>query len=330
MIDKKVEYAITSLAFHETKNILAASSYSTDTVEIFKVENNALKSEKELTLKGGNNPLNSLIFTNNFLVCIDDFSKQISKINYKTNEIVAIFSHEHSRGFESIDCLKDFEDPLKNLFVLGSKKIHPPTIKKLGLVAEHQNLENIFLLDNDLVKIKSTSIPGNVIQTKFNVNKKTILVISKFLNGTTLYVLDFNLNILNKVHLSNRKSLTAFLEISNNSIFIVLQINQDGIKSEFIKLSADNLKIIESHCYEDSKFSANIKEYINSIFCYKSYLITELYCREKDKSELNFYNLLDENLVKKIDTFGFMESMAFNQNLMAWSENNKIKVIEIS
>lgn len=38
MLDKKVKYAITSLAFNHNGNLLALSSYSNDEIEVCKIE----------------------------------------------------------------------------------------------------------------------------------------------------------------------------------------------------------------------------------------------------------------------------------------------------
>lgn len=97
MLDKKVKYAITSLAFNHNGNLLALSSYSNDEVEVCKIENKSIKTEKKIKLTAGNNPANSLVWSANFLVCIDAYAKQISKINYENGILESVFTHSHAR-----------------------------------------------------------------------------------------------------------------------------------------------------------------------------------------------------------------------------------------
>lgn len=324
MLDKKVKYAITSLAFNQNNEYLAVSSYSSDVIEICKIENDAIKTEKEIKLKGENNPINSLIWSNNFLICINDNSKQISKIDFQTGSTEAEFTHEHSRGFESIDRLNLING---NKYLVSSKKIHPPTIEKLNINISHKDLENIFILDDDLKLLSSCSVPGNIIQARFYERDQSIIVISKYLDGTTLYILDMLLNIKNKIKITDGKALSAFIAV-NSEISVLLQINKDEVRTDFIRLNESLSRIEEHKEFKDSKFSLNNPEYINSVFGYKNILVTEVFTRKDSKSYLKYFDLDQNKLVETYETYGFMEAMAFSEKFTAWAENNKIKVIE--
>jgi len=323
MFSKSSNEPITSMAFHQDSSHLATSSYSGTTIEILKIENNTILSERKIALTGENNPINSLIWSNDSIICIDNYAKQISKINSETGEILSKFSHIHSRGFETID---QIEYKNENIYLVSSKKIHPPTIEKLNLEIDHKNLENIFILNNNLEIIKSCSIQGNAIQAKFNPAHNNILVVSKYLDGTCLFVLDMSLNIIKKVKLSSQKAISAFI-VTNNDISILLQVSQNGFKTIYSRLNYDLTKEIE---YKEYKDSYKVDQYINSIFGYSSIVITEIFTRNNDKSNLFFYNTNNKKIIGKTESYGFMETVAFNKKYVAWSENNKIKVVKIA
>ncbi|WP_436899591.1 hypothetical protein [Acinetobacter gyllenbergii] len=321
MFSKTFNESITSMAFHQESPYLATSSYSGTTIEILKIENNAISSERKITLSGENNPINSLFWSNDSIICIDNYAKQISKINSETGEILSKFTHLHSRGFETIDQIKHDNE---NIYLVASKKIHPPTIEKLNLDIDHKKLENIFILDSNLALIQSCSLLGNIIQAKFNPSQNNILVVSKYLDGTTLFILDMSLNIIKKVNISPEKAISAFIAI-NNEISIVLQIGQNSFKTIYSRFDCDLTKKIE---YKEYKDSYKVDQYINSIFGYNDMVITEIFTRDNDKSNLIFYNVNSNKIVGKTESYGFMETMAFNEKYIAWSENNKIKVVK--
>ena len=103
MFSRTSNEPITSMAFHPSSSYLATSSYSGTSIEILRIENNTILSERKIVLSGENNPINSLIWSNDSIICIDNYAKQISKINSETGEFLSKFSHMHSRGFETID-----------------------------------------------------------------------------------------------------------------------------------------------------------------------------------------------------------------------------------
>ncbi|UNW08247.1 hypothetical protein MOV98_17395 (plasmid) [Acinetobacter variabilis] len=170
-------------------------------------------------------------------------------------------------------------------------------------------------------------MPGNIIQARFYESDQSIIVISKYLDGTTLYFLDMSLNIKNKIKITDEKALSAFIAV-NSKISVLLQINKDEVKTDFIRLNETLSRIEEHKEFKDSKFSLNIPEYINSVFGYKNILVTEVFTCKDSKSYLKYFDLNQNKLVETYETYGFMEAMAFSEKFIAWAENNKIKVIE--
>lgn len=324
MLDKKVKYAITSLAFNHNGNLLALSSYSNDEIEVCKIENNLIKTEKKIKLTAGNNPANSLVWSANFLVCIDAYAKQISKINYETGTIEEVFTHSHARVFESID-LMNIDD--QQYYLIGSRKIHPPTIEKMEIDVSYEKLKNIFIINEDLKIFRSCSIPGNVLQVKFDEDHQKVFVVSTYLDGTSLFVLDTSLNIEYKIILTSRRAISAFIALSNK-VSVLCQVNQKDFKSVFSNINYSFSEVESYIKFEDLKFTEKNNEYINSIFGYKKILVAEFFNRDIGESFLSFIDTELNEKLKNIQVDGFMESMALNEKFIAWSENNKIRVIE--
>ena len=81
MFSRTSNEPITSMAFHPSSSYLATSSYSGTSIEILRIENNTIFSERKIVLSGENNPINSLIWSNDSIICIDNYAKQISKIS---------------------------------------------------------------------------------------------------------------------------------------------------------------------------------------------------------------------------------------------------------
>ena len=324
MLDKKVKYAITSLAFNHNGNLLALSSYSNDEIEVCKIENNSIKTEKKIKLTAGNNPANSLVWSANFLVCIDAYAKQISKINYENGILESVFTHSHARVFESID-LMSIND--QQYYLIGSKKIHPPTIEKLKIDVSYENLKNIFIINEGLKVFRSCSIPGNVLQAKFDEDHQKVFVVSTYLDGTSLFVLDTSLNIEHKIILTPKRAISAFIALGNK-VSVLCQVNHKDFKSVFSNINYSFSEVESYIKFEDLKFTEKNNEYINSIFGYKKILVAEVFNRDIGESFLSFIDTELNEKLKNIQVYGFMESMALNEKFIAWGENNKIRVIE--
>jgi len=319
----KMPYAITSLSFNDDSSLLAVSSYSDKKIDIYSISK--YEKLKSIELTDSYNPENSILWIDNTIICIDDNAKKISFIDYESGKIINEFNHLHVRGFQSLDSV-EFEN--QTYILATGKKIHPPTIEKLGLDIDYKELSNLFLLDTKGNLIESISIAGNIINAKFiNGNaEKLIYIIYRNIEGTfaslfSIYFDQFKVN-----QLSSNGAMNAFIANTNKYLSIVLQFKKTNYPSMYVKYDSNNLAKVDNEYYETSRYVSNSEGYINSIFGSGSLTLTETLIKN-DISELKISN--DELEIIKFKSYGFMESVAFGKNIIAWSENNYINLVNI-
>lgn len=326
MIDKKMSYALTSLAFNPTGNLLAVSSYSSDQIEIYSTQD--IVFQKHIKLTNGYNPLNSLIWMKDYIVAIDDEAKKISFIDYQDGQVAHQFSNEHVRGFESIDHIELIN---KNLILAASKKIHPPTIKKLNIDIDHKDLNNLFIIDIEHNEHQAKAIPGNLLQAKFinHVNSPyAVVAVTRDSFGTKVVFLDSNLNLIKEHEISKKGAVKAFIAISNTDISVVCHLNQKDEKTVYVSFDVIDSKIITLINFIESKFEKKLNSYLNSVFAYKNTKILENYLRNDD-SNLKIFDNKTDQIFFDFKSYGFMEAVAFSDNFIALSENNNLKVVKV-
>lgn len=326
MIDKKMSHAITSLAFNQKGNLLAVSSYSSDQIEVYSTQD--VTFQKNIKLTNGYNPLNSLVWTKDYLISIDDEAKKISFIDYLEGKIIHQFSNEHVRGFESIDHI---ELSNKNLILAASKKIHPPTIEKLNLDIDHKDLNNLFIIDIENNEHQAKAIPGNLLQAKFinhTDNFYSIIAVTRDSFGTKVILLDSNLNLIKEYEISKISAEKAFIAVSNFDISIVCHLNQKYEKTVYASYDIRDFKLITLISSSETKFETKLNSYLNSVFSYKNKKLLEKYLRN-DHSSLEIFDIKSDEIFFNSNSYGFMEAVAFTDNYVALSENNTLKVVKI-
>lgn len=322
----KMPYAITSLAFNSNSDLLAASSYSENKIDIYSIQSD--EKIKSIALTNCYNPENSILWIEDTIVCIDDNAKKISFIDYQKGSLVNEFSHLHARGFESIDHIK-IED--KDYILASGKKIHPPTIEKLGLSIDHKNLSNLFLIDMKGNLICSGSIKGNILKSKFidtQFEKNLIIVISRNIEGTFSYLLNLDFDMLKENKLTAFSATNAFIASNLFTVSLALQLKNEINPTLFVKYDATNLEIVSKENFVNSKYFKNKDGYINSVFSSGSLSVIETFI----KNENSLLEIIDDEskyTKDEFEVYGFMESVAFGKNLIAWSENNYINLVNI-
>lgn len=321
----KMPYAITSLAFNSKGDLLAASSYSDKQIDVFSL--NTFDKVKSIDLTDCYNPENSILWIENTIVCIDDNAKKISFIDYEKGSIVNEFTHLHARGFESIDYV-EIDD--KGYILASGKKIHPPTLEKLGLEIDHKNLSNLFLMDLKGNLIDSCSIKGNILKAKF-INfrsEKLVFVISRNIEGTFVYLLSDEFDILKEHRLTAFSAINAFIASNKKNTYVALQFKNETNPTLFVKYATNDFSVITKENFINSKYFNSNEGYVNSVFSSDTLSLIETLVKNDD-SLLKIVDEESSNLIGEFESYGFMESVAFKEKRIAWSENNYINVVNI-